>query len=183
MALKTNNRKPISSLILGLDPGSYHTGFSVIELQNQDLSKVLSYGVWSFSKNQTVAFRLAELFTQLERLLKKYKIDTLVLENIFLGVNTKSAFILGHVRGVCLASLAKHNKNIQILEYTPTYVKKYITGKGHCSKVKMQEFLEKNYQLNFEKYKNTSLLDASDAVAIALCAVQRNTIETQNLRI
>lgn len=183
MALKTNNRKPISSLILGLDPGSYYTGFSVIESKNQELSKILSYGIWSFSKDKNLAFRLAELLKQLQDILKIYKIDTLVLENIFLAKNPKSAFILGHVRGACLAFLAKENKDINILEYTPTYIKKQITGRGHCSKEKMQEFLEKTYQVSFAQYKNTGLLDASDAVAIALCGIKRKTSKTQNLRL
>ncbi|MBE8222183.1 MAG: crossover junction endodeoxyribonuclease RuvC [Bdellovibrionales bacterium] len=183
MTLKTNNRKCISGLILGLDPGSYHTGFAVIDAKQDLPVNVISYGVWHFLKTKSLALRLSDLAKNLEDLLKKYNIDTLVLENIFLDKNVKAAFVLGHVRGVCLAELAKKKSNIEILEYSPTYVKKQITGQGHCSKEKLQEFLYKTYNLDF----TDMLLDASDAVAVALCGIKRKTtgdaIKKQNLRL
>lgn len=183
MALKTHNRKFISSLILGLDPGSYHTGFAIIEVKPKLPVNILSYGVWSFSKTKSLAFRLGDLAKSLEKLLEQYNIDTLVLENIFLDKNIKTAFALGQVRGVCLSMLAKRKANTDILEYSPTYIKKQITGYGHCSKEKLQEFLSKTYNLDF----TDMLLDASDAVAVALCGIKRKTTEEvvkkQNLRL
>lgn len=183
MALKTYNRKCISSLILGLDPGSYHTGFSVIAVMQDSSVKILSYGVWSFLKTRKLAFRLGDLAKNLEDLLKKHDIDTLVLENIFLNKNVKTTFVLGQVRGVCLSVLARNKEGMEILEYSPTHVKKQITGQGHCSKEKLQEFLSKTYNLDF----TGMLLDSSDAVAVALCGIKRNTgteaMAIKNLRL
>ncbi|MBE8163066.1 MAG: crossover junction endodeoxyribonuclease RuvC [Bdellovibrionaceae bacterium] len=183
MTLKTDNRKGISRLILGLDPGSYHTGFAVIEEKHNLSINVLSYGVWNFSKVKKLPFRLGDLAKELEKLLEKYSIDTLVLENIFLDKNVKTSFVLGQVRGVCLSLLAKSKANVEFLEHSPTYVKKHITGNGHCSKEKVQEFLSKIHGIDFKDM----LLDASDAVAVALCGVNSKTteeaLEKQNLRL
>lgn len=179
MTLKTDNRKCISGLILGLDPGSYHTGFSVIERKNDSLSQVLTYGVWSFSKTKNLSLRLVDLTLNLEKLLKQYQIDTLVLENIFLDKNVKSAFVLGQVRGVCLSSVVRTKKDMEILEYSPTHVKKQITGQGNCSKEKLREFLTKTYALDFANMS----LDASDAVAVGLCGVNKKKLLRQGLRL
>ena len=102
------------------------------------------------------------------KIIAEYKPDIAVVETIFYGKNIKSAFTLGHARGVIILALAQHN--IEIEEYSPREVKKSVVGNGNASKEQVEYMVQKI--LNLDNKPETQ--DAADALAIALCQFNKN---------
>ena len=70
---------------------------------------------------------------------------------------------LGRGQGVIMA--AALSRSVPICEYAPLLVKQAITGMGRASKEQVKYFLQKVYSLTELDYS----LDATDAVAVAIC--------------
>lgn len=148
-------------LILGLDPGSRHTGFGVVRVQGDDVSHV-DHGVIDLNERLSLPERLRVLQSELQNLYERHKIHTTVVEKIFFGKNADSAFKLGHARGVCLLVAAQNGAGVA--EYAARYVKKCVTGSGAASKDHVQMVV-----FNLLRVRATGVkLDASDALALAL---------------
>jgi crossover junction endodeoxyribonuclease RuvC len=74
---------------------------------------------------------------------------------------------LGHARGVAI--LAAVQKGIPTTEYSPREVKKAVVGRGNASKEQVQFMVQALLRI----HDGSMRLDASDALAIALCHLQR----------
>lgn len=87
-----------------------------------------------------------------------------VLENIFVGKNPHSSFVLAHLRGALL--LETRRRSLPFLSLTPGEVKKIVTGYGRAEKEQVQKALAFFFPtpLTFQR------ADESDAVAIALAS-------------
>ena len=60
--------------------------------------------------------------------------------------------------------LAASKQGLEVVEYAPTAVKKSVTGNGRASKEQVQFMVKRLLNL-----KEAPALDASDALAIAMC--------------
>jgi crossover junction endodeoxyribonuclease RuvC len=89
--------------------------------------------------------------------------DEVALESVFYGVNTQSLIKLCQARGAIVTALA--NSDLPISEYAPREVKKAVVGRGSASKEQVQFMIQRL----FGKNALDQTLDATDAVAIALC--------------
>jgi crossover junction endodeoxyribonuclease RuvC len=146
-------------IILGIDPGSSHTGFGILRVSG-DRIEHLEHGVCSPPSSLSFARRLHHIASSLDQLFKRVKPDVTVVERIFLGKNADSAFKLGHVRGVCI--LAAVHSGASVFEYAARSVKKGITGNGASSKEQVQMILFASLGL-----RGVAQIDASDALALA----------------
>ena len=154
-------------IILGIDPGSYNVGYGILQVEKR---KIIAAGCDTIvvkSKLQ-LAERLVQIHSGMTKVIAEYKPDIAVVETIFYGKNIKSAFTLGHARGVILLALAQHN--IEIVEYSPREVKKSVVGNGNASKEQVGYMVQKI--LNLSNKPKTE--DAADALAIALCQYNKN---------
>lgn len=61
--------------------------------------------------------------------------------------------------------LAAATRNIPITEYAPRKAKEAVTGNGAASKMQVNTILQRILKINIEE----KYLDATDALAIALC--------------
>jgi crossover junction endodeoxyribonuclease RuvC len=156
-----NSLKPKvkTQVILGIDPGSHHTGFGAVR-SDGDRVELLSYGVITPPAKLSFNERIAIIAGEVELLLEKVQPDVTVVERIFLGKNTDSAFKLGHTRGATIASAMRAGS--QVVEYATRVVKKGITGNGNASKEEVQLILFAALHL-----KVKAQADASDALALA----------------
>ena len=93
--------------------------------------------------------------------------DEFAIESAFYGKNAQSALKLGHARGVSI--LAAVVNEIPTSEYSPREVKKAVVGNGAASKEQVQ-FMVKSLLRTAD---STMILDASDAIAVALCHLHR----------
>ena len=146
--------------ILGLDPGSINTGYAIIHKENNKLVH-LEHGNLKPPKDMPFDDRLKFISEGLETLIKKFLPKICVIEQPFLGLNTKSLISLAQMQGALIYVLKSHN--VSIIRKSPREIKKSVTGSGSSTKEQVRLLALKN--LNIASSKN---LDATDALAVAL---------------
>ncbi len=125
--------------------------------------KILQYGVIHLKKYETHELKLKKIFERVTAIIDEFLPDTVALEAPFYGVNVQSMLKLGRAQGVAMAAALA--RNIPITEYSPKKVKQSVTGNGNASKEQVAAMLQT--LLNIEELPK--LLDATDALAVALC--------------
>jgi crossover junction endodeoxyribonuclease RuvC len=150
----------VSAVILGVDPGSRHTGFGVLRGEGDQLRHLASGSINAGSR-PPLESRLCRIFDGLSDLIQQHRPQAIALEEIFLATNVHSAFTLGQVRGVVLLLAAR--SGVPIFHYSPLVVKKAVVGYGLASKAQVQLMVE---QLLKVDVKNEH---AADALAVGLC--------------
>ena len=152
--------------VLGIDPGTMVTGFGVVDDIRGKLSSV-SFGTIEGKRKDSFPDRLKMMFDGLNKAIKDYKPDQIVLESAFYGKSVKAAIKIGEARGVAIlcAALA----DIPLFEYAPTEIKRAVVGVGNAQKVQVSKMVKILLSLSEvpEKY------DATDALAIAICHCHR----------
>ena len=149
-------------IILGLDPGTNIMGYGVLLATGQDLT-LLQYGVIHLSKFEKHEVRLKKIFDKTVALIEEFTPDEVALEAPFFGKNVQSMLKLGRAQGVAMS--AALYRGLPIVEYAPKKVKQSVTGNGNASKEQVAKML-----MNLFKIKELpELLDATDALAVAMC--------------
>jgi crossover junction endodeoxyribonuclease RuvC len=150
----------VSAVILGIDPGSRHTGFGVIAAEAGRLSHLAS-GSIKAGAAAALAERLRQIYDGLTDIIRRHQPQALALEEIFLAANVKSAFTLGQVRGVVLLLAAQSSQ--PVFHYPALTVKKAVVGYGRASKAQVQLMVAQllRHQAPDEH--------AADALAVGLC--------------
>ncbi len=148
--------------ILGIDPGTRILGFGVISISGKK-PVLVQAGVIDLKKEETHFLVLQRILLELSKLIRKHKPDVLAIEAPFYGKNPQTMLKLGRAQGAAIAAALL--KDIPIFEYAPRSVKLAVTGKGSASKEQVAAMVE--HILSFKS--DSRYLDATDAVAIALC--------------
>ena len=110
--------------------------------------------------------RLLPIFDGLQEVIAKYEPHAVAIESIFFARNVKSAAILGHARGVAL--LAAAMAQLAVFEYSPMEVKQSVVGYGAATKEQVQKMVKA-----LLKTDHLPASDAADALAVAICHIQR----------
>lgn len=149
-------------IILGLDPGTSVMGYGIILIQNKKI-KLLQFGVIHLSKYTNHEMKLKKIFERVLSVIEEFQPDEVALEAPFYGKNIQSMLKLGRAQGVAMA--AALSREIPITEYAPKKVKQSVTGNGNASKEQVAKMLMTLLQIK----DIPKLLDATDALAVALC--------------
>jgi len=150
--------------IIGIDPGSTTIGYGVLSTNGKGSKPIVTgYGYIDLKKHKGQEERLLHLYKDLKILLKKFKPDSLAVENLYFFKNAKTITTVMQSKGVILFTAEK--EDIKVYEYTPLQVKQTVCGYGRGSK----SFVKKIVQLSLDISTNIKPDDASDALAIALC--------------
>jgi crossover junction endodeoxyribonuclease RuvC len=156
---KDNN---YDKIILGIDPGTNIAGYGIIGITKNEMS-LISMGIFDLRKEKDYASKLKSIFEKCTQLMETYLPDEVALEAPFMGKNPQSMLKLGRAQGVSMA--AALNRNIPVFEYAPKRIKQSVTGKGTASKEQVAGMVMSLLKLK----TNHSKLDATDAVAVAIC--------------
>jgi crossover junction endodeoxyribonuclease RuvC len=154
--------------ILGIDPGTRYFGYGVIERAAAGRVRYIECGVLEPKRTADLAARLGEISLGLVELIRELEPDVVAVEGVFHGVNARSALQLGHSRGVALAAAGAHA--LPVHEYAPATVKRAVAGNGAASKLQVQAMVRTLCGL-----RRAPKLDASDALAVAICHAFRWT--------
>lgn len=165
-------------IILGIDPGTNIAGYGVIGITRNQMN-LLSMGIFDLRKEGEHADKIKSIFHKCTEIIDAYLPDEVALEAPFMGKNPQSMLKLGRAQGVCMA--AALNRQLPVFEYAPKRVKQSVTGKGMASKEQVAGMVQALLKLD----TNHSKLDASDAVAVAIChhfmsSNKRGTISGKN---
>ncbi len=161
--------------IMGIDPGTRVVGYGVVDLEGNDLKHV-AHGAFDVRKGATYPQRLRLIFEGLSEMLKAYKPDVCVVEEIFYAKSAKSAIKTGEGRGVALLSAAVCG--VPVVEYAATKIKKSVTGTGSAHKSQVQKMVR--LQLALKDVPKPA--DAADALACAICHCHRLRFESKGIR-
>ena len=158
--------------ILGIDPGTRYFGYGVIERVAAPSAhgrvRYIECGVLELRRAGELAARLGEISVGLVEIIEELRPDVVAVEGVFHGVNARSALQLGHSRGVALATAGAHA--LTVFEYAPATVKRAVAGNGQATKDQVQAMVRALCGL-----KRAPKLDASDALAVAICHAFRAT--------
>lgn len=153
--------------ILGIDCGSQRTGFGVIDSDGR-VHRLVTAGAIATSPKDPFPQRLSRIHSELVNLLRTHSPEAVAVEDVFHGANIRSALKLAHVRGVALLLAA--NEGLPLGEYSPLEVKMAVVGYGRAEKTQVQLMVKSLLGIR----ESPTSLDASDALAVAICHATRN---------
>jgi len=160
--------------VLGIDCGGEYTGYGVVELHPTGRLSCLTCGAIKLSPREKLSIRLSRIYMHLGAIISEHQPDEVAIEDVFYALNVKSALKLGQVRGV--AMLAAASAGLEVSEYSPLTIKSSVVGYGRAEKQQVQRMVTRLLELA----EPPEPLDASDALAIAICHLHTaGTLERQ----
>jgi crossover junction endodeoxyribonuclease RuvC len=156
-------------IILGVDPGSLRTGYGAIETDGHR-HRLVEMGVLAPPRAHTLPEKLRFIHDRLAAILARLRPEALAVEDVFHAANTRTALVLGHVRGVIL--LAGAEAGVSVDAFSPATVKAQITGFGRAEKPQVALMVRRLLELPDERHAT----DATDALAVALCRAHRGML-------
>lgn len=162
--------------VLGIDPGTAITGWGVIDTtetkyKGNDKLQAKAYGCIKTESSSLFSIRLAIIYNDLKKIIKKYKPDVMAVEELFFAKNVKTALKVGHARGVVI--LAAVNAGLEVAEYTPLEVKQAMAGYGRADKQQVQKMVKTLLWLKEIPKPD----DVADALAVAICHINSSKLE------
>jgi len=150
-------------IILGIDPGTLMMGYSVVIVQNGKL-EMIEMDILKLSAKKDNYQRLQLIHKKVSDLITIFHPHCFAIEAPFFGKNVQSMLKLGRAQGVAIA--AAISAGLEVCEYSPRKIKQSITGNGNADKEQVWQMLQRIMPL---KEKTIRYLDASDALAVAVC--------------
>jgi crossover junction endodeoxyribonuclease RuvC len=152
--------------VLGIDPGSRYCGFGVVEGAGGTRLRHLAHGVLEVGTDCAIEERLRALHDGLSRELLRHRPQFVALEDVFHARNARSALVLGQARGVAI--LAAAQAGVRVRSFAPSVIKQAVTGTGRAEKEQVGRMVAVVLGIPLP-----GRLDASDALAAAICGVLR----------
>ena len=148
---------------LGIDPGLNRTGYALLERSPRG-PVLREGGLIRSTRGRSLAERVHEIASGLREVLEEFQPHVLAIEQVFSLVrNPKSALLMAHARGAILSMAVEHG--IPVVHYTPTQVKRLLTGSGKAGKEQIQRAIKT--ELGLDRLLEPH--DVADAFAVALC--------------
>lgn len=157
-------------IVLGIDPGTLHTGWGALLLVPQE-PRFVACGVVDLPARESVPRRLGRLLDELEEMLSRLRPRLVAIEGAFSARNAQSALRIGEARGVVLGAVAR--RGIRIQEISPAAAKKAVIGHGGASKEQVARMMARLLGIEVGGLAN----DATDALALAWSVAQRLRFE------
>jgi crossover junction endodeoxyribonuclease RuvC len=151
--------------VLGIDPGTVMTGYGVVE--GPTSVRLVDCGTLRFSPRVSAERRLWSIFEGICGLIESHQPDEVAIEEPFVGINVRSAFMIGRAQAV--AVLAAARSGLPTAYYSPAEVKQQVCGYGRSDKAQVRTMV----MLELGARGSTLGTDATDALAIALCHIWR----------
>jgi crossover junction endodeoxyribonuclease RuvC len=152
----------LAMTVLGIDPGLASTGYGVVESRDGRLA-ALAGGVIETRSGIPQERRLADIHAEVDELLTAHQPAAVALEELYFGQNARTAFAVGHARGVVMLAAAQHG--LACASYTPQQVKGAVCGNGRAPKDQVARMVKTLLGLAAEPRPD----HAADALAVAIC--------------
>jgi crossover junction endodeoxyribonuclease RuvC len=153
--------------ILGVDPGTVKMGYALLEINGSQMKSV-DIGVIFLDALSDHPTRLLKILERLQSIIITYKPTIMAVEAPFYAKNVQSMLKLGRAQGVAIA--VGMDKGLEIFEYSPRKIKQSVTGNGNASKEQVAFLLQSQLKVDLAG----QLLDATDALAVAVCHFYQN---------
>jgi crossover junction endodeoxyribonuclease RuvC len=157
---------------LGVDPGSRHCGWGVIDRRGSEVVAV-AWGRVSPAASRPLPERLAEITAGLAAVVGEHRPERAAVERVYHGASARALIVLAEARGAVLAELAR--LALPVAELTPSEIKSAVTGSGNADK----EQVARMVRLLLGLPAGRLAADAADALAAALAQSQREGFESR----
>src|SRR3954467_14780518 len=107
-------------VVLGIDPGTAHTGYGVVARRGGRMVALDGGGITT-AAGVPLERRLAAIHTRVTDLLADHEPACVAVEDLYFGQNAASALAVGQARGVVLLAAVQRARDC--LSYTPQQVK------------------------------------------------------------
>jgi crossover junction endodeoxyribonuclease RuvC len=136
-------------------------GYGVVERRGADVRHV-AHGTVRPPRGAALGVRLAAIHEGVREVIETHQPDVVVVEQVFVAANPRSALVLGQARGaaVAVAGLA----GLPVDELAAQEVKLAVVGQGSAPKHQVQRMVQRLLAL-----PRAPAQDAADALAAALC--------------
>ena len=162
MSVVVSLRNPSCAVrIIGIDPGSRHTGVGIIDVDEAGASRHVFHTALNLIDNENFAQRLKQIFDELSVIVADYAPQEAAIERVFMARNPDSALKLGQARGAAICAIV--HRGIGVTEYAAREVKQAVVGNGAGDKTQVQHMVG-----ILLKLADRLQADAADALAIAL---------------
>lgn len=152
--------------VLGIDPGSRHTGYGVVENSGSSL-RLVACGTLSPGDGLPLAVRLAAIHRGLTDVLRRTRPAAVAVEDVFHAINARSALVLGQARGAALAAAA----GVDVHAYAAAEIKRAVTGSGRAQKDQVSRMVSMLLGVPVPGDEH-----ACDALAAAICHLNRSRL-------
>ena len=149
--------------VMGLDPGLTRCGLSVVQAGRGRAVIPVAVGVARTPSDKELTERLLRLSVAVKEWMDDYRPDVVAIERVFERGEVSTVMQTAHVVGVVV--LAAAERNIPVHMYTPSEVKKAISGNGRADKKQMTIMITRILGLS----EAPKPADAADALALAVC--------------
>ncbi len=137
-------------------------GYGLVQVHNAQLS-LLHMDVLKLNPRKDQHQRLELVYRTVASLIQTYRPHHFAIEAPFFGKNVQSMLKLGRAQGVAIAAAIQ--AGLEVSEYSPKKVKQSITGNGNADKEQVWQMLQRILVIR----DTPQYLDASDALAVAIC--------------
>jgi len=161
-------------IVLGLDPGTRHFGWGVVERRGTRLLH-RGHGIVHTRESESIALRLVVIERALIAVVEEHGPLIASVEAIFFAKDASAAAKLGHARGVALLVCAR--AGLEVNEYPPALVKKAVTGNGRAEKGQVAQMIKVLLGL-----PAPPPADAADALALAVTHLQHIPLAATGIR-
>ena len=148
---------------MGIDPGLTRCGLSVVQAGRGRAVLPVAVGVVRTPPNVELSERLLRLSNAVNEWMDDYRPDVVAVERIFERGNVSTVMHTAHAVGVLI--LAATERDIAVHMYTPSEVKKAVSGNGRADKKQMTAMITRILGLG----EPPKPADAADALALAVC--------------
>lgn len=148
---------------MGIDPGTNLLGFGIIRVNERSRAEYVDMGVLDLRKESDPYLKLTMIHSRISELCREYSPSDLAIESPFYGKNAQVIFKLGRAQGAAIEAAVENG--VRVTEYAPRKAKIAVCGNGNASKEQVCTMVKKTLGIDIAE----RFLDATDALAIALC--------------
>lgn len=152
--------------ICGFDPGTRVCGYGIIDFEPRTQGLVFVECGTLEPGSGTAQQRLDDLGRDAADLLREFQPHTAGLEHAYFGINPQSALRISEARGVLLRVCGE--VGVPVEQYQPSTAKLSVAGSGKATKEQVRAVVMRTLYL-----ASSPKLDATDALAIAICRARR----------
>lgn len=145
--------------IIGIDPGFGILGWAVIESDQ----RLIDFGAIHTDTRRDIGERIYNIHQSLQEIIQSLRPGTAAVERLFFTKNAKTGIEVAKTLGAVILTLKLNH--IEYAEYSPSQVKRALTGYGRAEKLQMKHMVKAVFNLNEIPKPD----DAADALAVALC--------------
>lgn len=149
-------------IVLGIDPGLANTGWGVIETRGS-IARARAYGCIHTEADVALDQRLGTICSELSQVIERFCPQSVAIEEIYFGQNSRSAIFTAHARGAALVACAQ--SHIDVGSYTPMQIKQAVVGTGSADKHQVTYMVRNILELDHDPKPD----HCADALAAAIC--------------